>query len=303
MFKPQFKVHIEKQTTDYGNFILEPLEQGYGHTLGNALRRCLLSSMEGAAVTSVRIEGVRHQFSTLEGLKEDIVELILNIKKLRISYKGEKEATLKLDFKGSGEITADKIKTPAGVEIVNKELVLVNLSDKKSKLTIEMKVSTGFGYSPAEERKAETIGVIPVDASFSPVTRVNYKVEATRVGRRTDFDRLILEIWTDGTVKPLEALETAAKILVNFFKQVYEPIIEEVAPRQVKKENEEFLSLTVEELDLPTRIANALVRGNYKTVRDLIKTKKADISSVKNLGVKSVSIIEKKLQEKGLGFK
>lgn len=303
MLKPQFKVKVDKKTADYGRFFLEPLEQGYGHTLGNALRRCLLTSLEGTAVTQVKIEGGRHKFSTLEGLKEDIVQLILNIKKLRIKYDGEKETKLKLTTRGSGEIKASMIETPANVKIINKDLVLANLADKKSKLEIEMIVVKGLGYSPAEERKIETIGVIPVDALFSPVARVNYKVEATRVGRRTDFDRLILEIWADGTVKPQEALETGAKILVSYFKQIFAPTFEKVAEKKEKKQDEEVLSLTVEELSLPTRIANALIRGGYKNVRDLTKAKKEKIASVKNLGIKSVAIIEKRLKERDVGFR
>lgn len=303
MLKPQFKVNIDEHSKDYGRFFLEPLEQGYGHTLGNALRRCLLTSLEGAAVTQVKIEGIKHQFSTLEGLKEDVVELLLNIKQLRIKYLGEKETSLRLEAKGPGKIKASQIKTPADVKIVNKDLVLASLADKNSKLVMEMKVVRGLGYSPAEERKIETVGVIPIDASFAPVTRVNYKVEATRVGRRTDFDRLILEIWTNGTVKPLDALEKGAKILEVHFKQIYAPSLERVVEKEEKKEDEEVLLLTVEELGLPTRIANALSRGGYKTVRDLVKAKKEDISSVKNLGVKSILVIEKSLGERKVGFK
>lgn len=300
MFKPQFKVQIEKQINDYGKFFLEPLEQGYGHTLGNALRRCLLTSMEGAAITSIRMEGVRHQFSTIEGLQEDIVELILNIKKLRIKYRGEKEVILKLDVKGAGEVKASSIKTPAGVEIVNKDLVLANLTDKKAKLSLEMTAGVGYGYSLAEERKVDTLGVIPVDAAFSPVTVVNYKVEATRVGRRTDFDKLILEIWTDGSIKPLEALETASKITESYFKQIYQPTFEKITVEKKEDGDSEVMSLTVEELDLPTRIANALVKGGFKTVKDLVKAPKEKISSVKNLGSKSVSIVTKKLADRGV---
>lgn len=303
MFKAQFKVNIEKQTQDYGKFFLEPLEQGYGHTLGNALRRCLLTSMKGAAVTSVRIDGIRHQFSTMEGLKEDIVELLLNIKKLRIQYRGDEELTLKLEAKGSGEIVATQIKTPSGVEIINKDLILANLTDKKAKLSVEMKIGTGYGYSPAEERKVETVGIIPVDASFSPITRVNYKVEATRVGRRTDFDRLVLEIWTDGTIKPLEALESSSKTLVSYFKQIFAPVFDEEVAVETKTEDNEVMSLTVEELDLPTRIANALSKGGFKTVKDLTKSKREKIATVKNLGVKSLTIIEKKLKDKGIELK
>jgi DNA-directed RNA polymerase subunit alpha len=307
MLKPQFKVNIDKQTDDFGRFFLEPLEQGYGQTLGNALRRCLLTHLEGAAVTEVKIDGVRHQFTTLEGLKEDIVELILNIKKLRIKYTSgkldTKGVTLRLEAKGPGGVKASQIKTPAGIEIVNKDLVLAKLADKKSKLSMEMKVQPGIGYSPAEERKIETVGVVPVDALFNPVRRVNYKVEATRVGRRTDFDRLIIEIWTDGSTKPLQVLKQAAQSLVDYFKQVYAPVFEKVTEQTPKKAtDEEFLNLTVEELDLPTRIVNALIKGGYKTVRDLAGAKRDAIASVKNLGTKSISVIEKKIKDKGLGF-
>ncbi len=302
MIKSKFKVQSVLQNKDYGKFILEPLERSYGDTLGTALRRCLLTSLEGSAVTEVRIEGVRHQFSTLEGLKEDIVQLILNIKQLRINYKGEQEAIIKLEEKGPKVVTARDIKAPAEIEIINKDLVLANLADKKAKLSVEMKVVKGWGYSPAEERAVNTVGVIPIDASFSPIKRVNYKVESTRVGRRTDFDRLILEIWTDGTIKPQEALTSGAKILVNYFKQIYEPVFSKEVEEKKPLENNEALSLTIEELDLPTRIVNALSKGGYKTLKDLTQAKSEEIASLKNLGVKSISLIEEKLKEKGLSF-
>ena len=303
MLKPQFKVKIEKQADDYGKFILEPLEQGYGDTLGVALRRVLLSSLKGAAITELRIEGVRHQFSNLEGLKEDIIELILNVKQLRIKYEEEKEIMLKLSAKGPGKVRAADIKTPANVEIINGDLELANLADKKAKLNIEMKLGTGFGFSPAEERKADNIQIIPIDAIFSPIRRFNYKVETTRVGRKTDFNKLILEIWTDGTIEPKQALEEGAENLVDYFKQIYKPVFEKIEKKVKPPKNQGFLSLTVEELDLPTRIINALVKGGYKTVKDLTEVKKAKIVSVKNLGGKSILIVEDKLKEKGVGFK
>ena len=303
MLKPQFKVKTEKQTSDYGKFVLEPLEQGYGDTLGVALRRVLLSSLKGAAITELRIEGVQHQFSNLEGLKEDIIELILNIKQLRIKYKEEKEIMLKLSAKGPGKVKAADIKTPANVEIINGDLELANLADKKAKLDIEMKLGTGFGFSSAEERKADDIQIIPIDAVFSPIRRFNYKVETTRVGRKTDFNKLILEIWTDGTIEPKQALEEGAENLVDYFKQIYEPVFKKVEKKIKPPKNQGFLSLTVEELDLPTRIINALVKGGYKTVKDLTEVKKAKIVSVKNLGGKSILIVEDKLKEKGVGFK
>lgn len=303
MIKPSFKVKLIEKKKNYGKFIIEPLEQGYGHTLGNALRRCLLTSIPGAAVTKVKIEGVRHQFSTLPGMKEDVVELILNIKKIRVIYKGEKEIKLNLNVKGPKEVKAGDIKTPANVKIVNKDLKLAKLADKKASLNLELWVKSGFGYSLAEERKTATLGIIPIDAIFTPVVRVNYKVEATRVGRRTDLDRLILEIWSDGTIKPKEVLNEAAKILAAFFKQIYNPVIKEEKEPEEKKEDSEIMKLTVEELNLPTRIANALRRGGYPTVRTLSEATKEDLNKVKNLGVKSVEIITEKLKEKGVSLK
>lgn len=305
MLKPQFKVKTKKKQKDYGEFVLEPLEQGYGNTLGNALRRCLLTSIEGVAITEVKISGIKHQFTTISGVKEDVVELILNIKKLRVQYEGKETVNLRLEASGPKKIKAQDVKCPAGVEILNKDQEIANLSDRKSKLSMTMKVKAGIGYSPAEERKSSQIGIIPIDAIFTPVTRVNYKVASTRVGRRTDFDKLILQIWTDGTVKPKEALERSAKILTLFFKQVYKPTFE---PKKKSEEtitfrNRGVLDLTVEELDLPTRIANALRKGGYKTVEDLTNAPEENVTKVKNLGKKSVEIIKKKLEEKEVGFK
>jgi DNA-directed RNA polymerase subunit alpha len=304
MIKPSFIIKLEEERPDYGKFVIEPLEQGYGQTIGNSLRRCLLTSISGAAVTKVKIEGVQHPFSTLAGMREDIVELILNIKRIKVIYNGDKEAKLTLTAKGPGEVKAGNIKIPANVKIVNKDLVLAKLADKTSKLNMEMWVKSGYGYSLAEESKSEALGVISVDAIYTPVVKVNYKVEATRVGRRTDFDKLILEIWTKKTIKPREALEKAAKILVGFFEQVYNPVVSKEKEQVVeKREENEFLKLTVEELNLPTRIANALRRGGYPTVKDLVQAKIADLSKVKNLGVKSIDIVNKKLKEKGVSLR
>lgn len=303
MVDPIFQIEKKKETADFGQFVIEPLEQGYGNTLGNALRRVLLTSLPGAAVTQVKISGVKHQFSTLKGLKEDIVEFILNLKQLQIKYEGEKATKLSLDVTGPAEVKAADIQTPAKVEIVNKNHLLGSLANKKSRLKAEMMVETGFGYSPAEERKSEKLGVILVDASFSPVRRVNYKVEATRVGHRTDLDRLILEITTNGTIKPSEALKKAASILVAYFNQLVSP---KKAPKVEKKEKISWVSmpeLTVEELDLPTRIANALRRGGYGTVGALAVASRADLIEVKNLGGKSIKIIEEALKKKGISLK
>lgn len=303
MRNPSFKIEVKTAEQNYGKFVFEPLNPGFGHTLGNALRRVLLTGLPGAAVTSVKIDGIRHQFSTLPGLKEDIIELILNIKNLRLKLEGER-ATIKLLAYGPGEVRADKIETPSEVEIINKELYLGSLSDKKSKLEIEMEVEAGYGYTLAEERKISTIGVIPIDGIFTPVVRVNYKVEETRVGRITNLDKLILEIWTDGTIEPERAVDEAAKILTSYFIQIYEPKVQ--APEEgiaiTPSVSEDVLKMSVEELDLPTRIYNSLKNGGIETVGQLLGTPKKELSQIRNMGAKSISIIEEKLREKGVAL-
>lgn len=300
MNEPIFQLKKEKENDKEGVFILEPLEAGYGQTLGNALRRVLLTSLPGAAVTFVKIAGVRHQFTTLSGLKEDIVEFILNIKKLKIELKVEGPVKITLEATGPGEIKADKIKAPAGVRVVNKDLILGSLADKKSKISCEMTVERGLGYSPFEERKSEILGVIPVDATFSPIVRVNYNIGTTRVGRIANYDRLVLEIVADGTITPGDALRQAARILVSYFNQIVEP---KLAPKEKKGKlalSADVLKLTIEELSLPTRITNALENSGYKTVADLVQGKRAEIAKIKNLGEKSVKIIDVALAEKGV---
>ncbi|MFC1727553.1 DNA-directed RNA polymerase subunit alpha [Patescibacteria group bacterium] len=303
MTEPVFQIKKVKETKDFGEFVIEPLKQGYGHTLGTSLRRVLLGDMPGTAVSQVRISGVKHQFSTLKGLKEDIVDFILNLKQLQVSHQGEKPVKLSLEATGPGKVKAAQIKVPAGVEVANKDLVLANLADKKSRLKAEIVVEKGFGYSPAESRKSDKLGVIPVDASFSPIRSVNYRVEETRVGRRTDLDRLILEISTNGTIKPSQALKEASKSLLAYFQQAVTP---KKAPK-VKKEkplaSSTVLELTVEELELPTRIANALRKGGYGTLGKLVAASQVDLSKVKNLGEKSIKIVEAALAQKGVRLK
>ena len=224
MVDPHFTVKSEVEDTHYGKFSIEPLEQGYGQTLGNSIRRVLLSSLPGAAITSLKIEGVKHQFSTVPGLKEDVVELVLNLKKVRLIIEDTAETvTLTLSKKGPGAVTAGDINPPAGVSIVNPELVLGTLADKKSELEMTLTADKGYGYVTTEEKRVSEVGVIPLDALYSPVVRVNYRVEATRVGRMTNLDKLVMEIWTDGTITPTAALGDAAKILVSYFQQVFEP--------------------------------------------------------------------------------
>ena len=305
MNESRFKIKIVEEENDYGRFTIEPLEQGYGHTIGNALRRVLLTSLPGAAAVTVKIDGVKHQFQTLPGLKEDIVQFVLNLKKLRVKITEEKEGALTLSIKKQGEVTAADIECPSNIEIINKDLVLANLTDKNTKLNAEIKVQQGYGYQLAEEQEIKEVGQIPLDASFTPVFRVNYSVEATRVGRMTNFDRLIMEIWTDGTIKPSDALKDAAKILTSCFLQIYEPkaMDEETANVSVNPSvSDEILKMTIEELDLPTRIFNALKNGNIETVGQLLGTPKKELVKIKNLGSKSVSLIEDKLREKGVAI-
>jgi len=302
MFEPLFNIKTEQENAEFGKFVIEPLEQGFGHTLGNSLRRVLLTSLPGAAITQIKINGVKHKFSTLEGMSEDVVDLILNLKQVRLKYEGEKPIKLELDKNGPGQIKAGDIKTPANIQVINKDHVLASLADKKSRLKIEMVVERGFGYLPAETRKSDKLGVIFLDAAFSPVKRVNYQVEATRVGQRTDFDRLIMEITTDGTIKPKEALKSSAKILIAFFNQIVQPKKMDVKEEKKPQIDDEVTKLTLEELDLPTRIVNALRRTGYGTVSDLMAIKLADLAKIKNLGEKSIKIIQSALAKKGVNW-
>ena len=305
MVEPTFKIKEEKVTEEYGEFVIEPLEPGYGHTLGNALRRVLLVSIPGAAVTSVKISGAKHKFSTVPGLKENLVDFLLNIKGLNLRLLNTKsEATVRLSVKGEREITAKDLELPEDVEIVNKDHYLGFLSDKKGKLDMELTVERGMGYSLSEERRTSALGIIPTDAIFTPIRRVNYEVSATRVGRQTNLDKLTLQIWTNGVVEPRAALDEAAKILSSYFVQVFEPkttaVTETVAaaagiPDVVSR-------MTIDELDLPTRIYNSLRNGGIETIGQLLETPRKDLISMRNMGGKSIGVIEEKLKEKGISL-
>ncbi len=290
-----FSVKTIEEKANYGVFAIEPLESGFGHTLGNALRRVLLSSFRGAAITEVKVEGVSHKFSTLSGMSEDMIELILNLKSVKVSYEGEESVTAKINVKGPKTVTARDIVAPATVKIVNSDAVIASLG-KDAKLALEMKISTGYGYSPADDRQSSALGIIPIDAIYSPVERVAYKVEATRVGRRTDYDKVVMEIYTDGSRLPSEALKEAAKILVAAFEQIVDPKVIET-----QLEPSTHLSSTlVEDLGLPTRVANALKASGYKTAAELAKATDRDLKNVKNLGGKSLGLIDEALTAKGL---
>lgn len=304
MIEPNFKVKEVKSEDAYGEFIIEPLEPGYGHTLGNSLRRVLYVAIPGAAVVSVKISGVKHKFSTIPGLKENVVDFLLNIKELNFRLGEAKDgAVVKLSVKGPREIKASDLELTDDVEVVNKDQYLGSLG-KNGKLDMELTIEKGMGYSLAEDRHTSTLGVLPTDAVFTPIKRVNYEVTATRVGRQTNLDKLRLMIWTNGVVLPKEALDTAAKILSSYFSQIYEP--KETAPSEAAGTtpgiSEAITKLTIDELDLPTRIYNSLRNGGIETIGDLLQTPRRDLIGMRNMGTKSIAVVEDKLKDKGISL-
>lgn len=303
MQNPIFEIKEEKTEDKYGKFVISPLQNGYGNTLGTALRRVILGSLEGAVITSVKLDGVKHQFSTLKGMREDVLDLLLNLKKVRFIYDGDKPSTVKIDKTGPGEIKAGDIETPAGVTVANPELVLANLS-KDSKISGSMEVEKGTGYALATETAESTVGTIPLDANFSPITRVNYKVEETRVGRVTNYDKLTFEIWTDGTISPKDALIKGAEILTSYFNQIINPVKIEKPQEATEIDSLGPVgNLSVEEIGLPTRVANALAKAGFDTVAKLSEAQMSELVKVRNLGEKSVDVIKDALKEKGVEMK
>jgi DNA-directed RNA polymerase subunit alpha len=303
MVEPNFKIKEEQLTADFGEFSIEPLEPGYGHTLGTALRRALLISIPGVAVTSVKISGAKHRFSTIPGLKENIVDLLLNIKGLNLKLLNSKDSSvIRLSAKGQMRITGKDLELSEDVEIANPDHYIATLGDKKGKLDMELTVERGYGYSLSEERRTNALGVIPTDAIYSPVKRVNFTVSATRVGRQTNLDKLTLQIWTNGVVSPKDALLEAAKTLTAYFHQIYDPKVELDVESTSSSANlsDGTMKLTIDELDLPTRIYNSLRNGGIETIGQLIETPRKDLISMRNMGGKSISIIEDKLKEKGI---
>lgn len=303
-------VNVDDETLDekYGKFAVEPLERGFGTTVGNALRRTLLSSLPGAAVTAVRIDGVSHEFSTIPNVVEDVTEIILNLKELRMILHVEQPKTLLLEAEGKGEVSALDIQTDADVEILNPDLHIATL-DEGGRLRIEIYIDEGRGYILAEQNKDsnQPIGVIPMDSAFTPVTRVNFRVENTRVGQRTDYDRLVLEIWTDGSVQPQDALSSAAQILKNHL-QLFISFDEEVIPEPEEEVDEEFervktlLGMNVEELELSVRSSNCLRAAEIKTLADLVQKSEAEMLKYRNFGRKSLTELNQILGELSLSF-
>ncbi|MDD4183341.1 MAG: DNA-directed RNA polymerase subunit alpha [Candidatus Omnitrophica bacterium] len=307
-FPKRIAVEQETYSPNYGKFVAEPLERGYGVTLGNALRRVLISSIEGAAITSVKIEGVSHEFSTIEGVLEDIPEIILNIKNvvLRSYSKSPKKITLKVE--GDKEVKASDITTDESIEVINPDLHIATLTSKKAKLEIEMEVGRGRGFVLAENNKREDmpIAVIPIDSIFTPVKRVTFKVENTRVGKRTDYDKLIIEIFTNASIEPKEALIYAAKVLSKhlelFFTlgEIPEEETEELTPEEVSLY--EKLKIPITELELSVRSANCLREANIKSLADLVEKTETEILSYRNFGKKSLTEVVNLLKTMGLSL-
>lgn len=307
MIDPIFKVKETRTEDNFSEFVIEPLETGLGYTLGHAIRRVLLSAIPGAAVTAVKISGVKHKFSEVQGLKENVVDLLLNVKGLNIRLSEAKDsATLKISVKGTHVITGSDVECPDGVEIANLDHYLGSLSGDKAKLEMELTVERGYGYSLADERQDDALGVIATDAVFTPIKRVNYTVEATRVGQKTNMDRLVLQLWTNGSVSPKEALEETSKVLATYFMHIYSPsataTAEPAAPTATSSVSEDVLRLTVDELDLPTRIYNSLRNGGIETLGQLLSTPRKELISMRNMGAKSIAIIDEKLKEKGISL-
>lgn len=308
LVRPKFlEVDKDVLTETYGKFEARPLERGYGVTIGNALRRILLSSLQGAAVTSVKINGALHEFSTVTGVREDVANIILNLKQLRLRYHGEGDTTITIDEKGEKDVCAKDIKTPQTIEILNPDLHIANMGPE-GKLKIEMTVKMGKGYVPAERNKEEgmPIGTIPIDSIFSPVIRVNYNVTNARVGQRTDYDRLVLEIWTDGSVKPEDAVAYSAKILkeqmqifINF-DETQEP--EEIEITEAGPRLNPNLYRRVDELELSVRSANCLQNANIKYIGELCQRSEGEMLKTKNFGRKSLNEIKEILTAMGLGL-
>jgi DNA-directed RNA polymerase subunit alpha len=301
------KIEREAEARNYGKFIISPLEHGYGVTLGNALRRVLLSSLEGAAVTSIRVADVLHEFSDIPGVREDVLQVMLQVKQLRLTLEGVDTTRMHLEVRGEGVVTAADIVTPPEVQIINPDLYLFTADSAKSRLDIEFSIERGRGYAPANERGRMPIGELPVDAIFTPVKRVNWEVQAARVGQSTNYDKLVLEIWTDGSISPESALSASAKILIEHLRYVA-GISEESLSITMEKEvagtrlTSEVAETPVESLDLSVRVFNSLKRTGITTVGDVLELlEKGDqaVMSIRNFGEKSLDELRTKMLEKG----
>jgi len=305
--KPNIKCLEIDNDNNYAKFVCEPLERGYGITIGNSLRRILLSSLPGSAITGVKIESVLHEFSTIPNVVEDVPEIIVNLKNVRLKLDKNEEKTLRINFKGEGEVTAGDIITDGTVEVLNPDLHIATVSEGGS-LVMELTAEMGRGYNTAEKNKKENqpLGVLPIDSIYTPVKKVNYSVENTRVGQMVDYDKLTIEVWTDGSLKPYEALSLAAKVMTGHL-DLFIDLSEAAKNTQVMIEKEEYkkekvLEMSIEDLELSVRSFNCLKRANISTVEDLTNKTESDMMKVRNLGKKSLDEVTNKLRSLGLDF-
>ena len=305
--KPNIECLEIDDVNNYAKFVCEPLERGYGVTIGNSLRRIMLSSLPGCAITSVKIDGVLHEFSTIPNVVEDVPELIVNLKNVRLKFDGNEEKTIRIDFKGEGEVTAGDIKSDGTVEVLNPDLHIATVSEGGS-LVMEMTADRGRGYNSSEKNKKpnQDISVLPIDSIYTPVKKVNYQVENTRVGQTVDYDKLVIEVWTDGSLKAHEALSLAAKVMTGHL-ELFIDLSETTKNTQVMIEKEEskkekVLEMSIEELELSVRSYNCLKRANISTVEDLISKSESEMMKVRNLGNKSFDEVTAKLHSLGLDF-
>lgn len=305
--KPNIECLEIDETNNYAKFVCEPLERGYGVTIGNSLRRILLSSLPGCAITSVKIEGVLHEFSTIPNVVEDVPEVIVNLKNVRLKFDGNEEKTLRINFKGEGEVTAGDIESDGTVEVLNPDLHIATVAEGGS-LVMELTADRGRGYNSSEKNKKpnQDISVLPIDSIYTPVKKVNYHVENTRVGQMVDYDKLTIEVWTDGSLKAHEALSLAAKVMTGHL-ELFIDLSETTKNTQVMVEKEEskkekVLEMSIEELELSVRSYNCLKRANISTVEDLISKTESEMMKVRNLGKKSFDEVTAKLHSLGLDF-
>lgn len=299
MLEPNFKITVKVKDINSAEVVIEPLPQNFGHTMGNALRRVLLTSLEGGAAIRVKIDGVSHQFSTLTGLKEDILEFVLNLKTLNFFVDSDEPVDIKLKVSGVKVVKASDFDLPSNVTIANPDTILANLTSPKSKLSAVITVARGLGYVASEENATNEIGVIPLDASFSPVIKANYTVEAARVGRSSNFDKVRLSLTTDGTITPEEAVRSAARILTGFYDYV-----NSAEAYMIEKKSASIATTAgfVDDLDLPTRVLNALKKAGFNKLADLKAISLSELRKVKNLGEKSAMQVVEKAGEKGINI-
>lgn len=303
-------IHKVDENDNYGKFVVEPLERGYGTTLGNSLRRILLASLPGAAITSIQIDGVLHEFSTVEGVTEDVTQIILNMKQISLKIESDEDKTLEIDVKGPAAVTAGDIQADGDVEVLNPDLHIATVADG-AELHIQMTANTGRGYVSADDNKARMddlpIGVLPIDSIYTPIERVNYTVENARVGQRNDYDKLTLDVWSDSSITPSESISLAAKILTEHLA-MFVDLTDTAKNAEIMVEKEEthkekMLEMTIEELDLSVRSYNCLKRAGINTVQELTDRSEADMMKVRNLGRKSLEEVKVKLADLGLSLR